>query len=54
MTARDAIAVSGAALILWGTWAVFPPASLIVAGVLLLGVSVVLVPAERPRRRRDG
>lgn len=38
--AKDIMAVAGTASIGWGLWQVYPPAALVVVGVILLGLSV--------------
>lgn len=39
--ARDVVGVAGVALITGGAWMVYPPAALIVCGVLLLGGAIM-------------
>jgi hypothetical protein len=46
--ARDATGIAGAGLVAYGAWRIYAPAGFIVAGLLLILVSVQLARAEPP------
>jgi len=44
----ELIAGGGSALVAYGAWLIYPPAGFIVAGILIVGVSVMGVLSARP------